>query len=101
MDIARKREATVNDMKSLEQQGASVRDRETNIDAVKQNPNPQCGKCGLNHGKNAQPKAQDAGNAISGTTGNRFAEVNKHTTGKPSHLKAGNCTTNQVRVGYM
>ena len=51
MDIARKREATVNDMKSLEQQGASARGRETNIDAVRQTANPQCGKCGLNHGK--------------------------------------------------
>ena len=34
MDIARKREATVNDMKSLEQQSASVRSRETNVDAI-------------------------------------------------------------------
>ena len=49
VDIARKREATVNDMKSLEQQGASASSRETNIDAI--NQNPQCGKCGLNHGK--------------------------------------------------
>jgi len=43
---------TVNDMKSLEQQGASARGRETNVDAIRQNQNPQCGKCGLNHGKN-------------------------------------------------
>ena len=51
MDIARKREATVNDMKSLEQQGASARGRETNIDAIRQNQNLQCGICGLKHGK--------------------------------------------------
>ena len=37
MDIARKREATVNDMKSLEQRGASARGCETNIDAITQN----------------------------------------------------------------
>ena len=49
VDIARKREATVNDMKSLGQQGASARSRETNIDAI--NQNPQCGKSGLDHGK--------------------------------------------------
>ena len=49
MDIARTREATVNDMKSLAQQGAAA--VETNIDAVRQNANPQCGKCGLHHGK--------------------------------------------------
>lgn len=52
MNIARKREATVHDIKSLEQQGASsVHSRETNIDAIRQNQNLQCGKCGLNHGK--------------------------------------------------
>ena len=53
MDIARTREATVNDMKSLEQQGASasIRSHDTNIDAVRQNSNPKCGKCGLSHGK--------------------------------------------------
>ncbi|XP_029212518.2 uncharacterized protein LOC114976273 [Acropora millepora] len=51
MDIARTREATVNDMKSLEQQGASARPHDTNIDAVKQNSNHKCGKCGLSHGK--------------------------------------------------
>ena len=56
MDIARKKEATVNDMKSIEQQqGASASSRETNIDAI--NQNPQCGKCALNHGKNVHPKA--------------------------------------------
>ena len=52
MAIAKKRETTVNDMKSLawlEQQSASARSRETNIDAI--NQNPQCGKCGLNHGR--------------------------------------------------
>ena len=38
MDIARKGEATVNDMKSLGQQGASARSRETIIDAINQNP---------------------------------------------------------------
>ena len=36
-------------MKSLEQQGASPCSCETNIDAI--NQNPQCEKCGLNHGK--------------------------------------------------
>ena len=36
-------------MKSLEQQGASARSRETNTDAI--NQNPQCRKCGLNRGK--------------------------------------------------
>ena len=51
MDIARTKEATVNDMKSLEQQGASARPHDTNIDAVKQNSNHKCGKCGLSHGK--------------------------------------------------
>ena len=43
MDFARTREATVNDMKSLALQGASA--VETNIDADRQNSNPQCGKC--------------------------------------------------------
>ena len=41
MAIAKKRETTVNDMKSLawlEQQSASARSRETNIDAINQNP---------------------------------------------------------------
>ena len=56
MDIARKREATVNDMKSLKQQGASAHSHETNIDAIKENQNPQRGKCGLNHRKNVQPR---------------------------------------------
>ena len=51
MVIAKTREATVNDMKSLEQQGGSTCTRDNNIDAIKQNTNPQCGKCGLNHGK--------------------------------------------------
>jgi len=51
MDIARTRETTINDMKSPEKQGASVRTRDTNIDAIRQNPKPQCQKCGLNHGK--------------------------------------------------
>ena len=51
MDIARRKEATVNDMKSLEQQGASAHPHDTNIDAVKQNSNLKCGKCGLSHGK--------------------------------------------------
>ena len=49
MDVARTREATVNDMKSLALQGAAA--VETNIDAIRQNANPQCGKCGLQHGK--------------------------------------------------
>ena len=53
MDIARTSEATVNDMKSLEQQGGSTCTHDTNIDAIKQNINPQCGKCGHSHGKNA------------------------------------------------
>ena len=44
MGIATKREATVNDMKSLEQQGSSARKREINIDAMRQNQNPQCKK---------------------------------------------------------
>ena len=51
MDIARTKEATVNDMKSLEQQGASARHHDTSIDAVKRNSNPKCGKRGLSHGK--------------------------------------------------
>ena len=38
MDLARTREATVNDIKSLVLQGAST--VETNIDAVRQNSNP-------------------------------------------------------------
>ena len=59
MDIARKREATVNDMKSLEQQGASARSRETNIGAI--NQNPQCGKCGLNHGKKCSAQGTRCG----------------------------------------
>jgi len=51
MDIVSTRETTINDMKSPEKQGASVRTRDTNIDPIGQNPKPQCGKCGLNHGK--------------------------------------------------
>ena len=51
MDIARTREVTVNDMKSLELQGASAGTGEANIDAVRQDSHPQCGKCGLHHGK--------------------------------------------------
>ena len=39
-------------MKSLEQQDVSARSRETNIDAIRQNQNLQCGKCGHNQGKN-------------------------------------------------
>ena len=38
MDIARKGEATVNDMTSLGQQGASARSCETIIDVINQNP---------------------------------------------------------------
>ena len=69
MDIARKGEATVNDMKSLGQQGASARSRDPIIDAI--NQNPKCWKCGLNHEKkNVQPKAREAGNVINGTTVN-------------------------------
>ena len=49
MDLAKTREATGNDMKSLALQGASA--GQTNIDAVSQNSNPQCGKCGLHDGK--------------------------------------------------
>ena len=49
MDIARTREATVNDMKSLALQSASA--VETNIDAVRQSSNMQCGKWGLHHRK--------------------------------------------------
>ncbi|XP_015779930.1 PREDICTED: uncharacterized protein K02A2.6-like [Acropora digitifera] len=56
MDIARTKEATVNDMKSLEQQGASARPHDTNIGAVKQNSNHKCGKCGLSHGKKCLAK---------------------------------------------
>ena len=41
MDIARTKEATVNDMKSPEQPGASARPHDTNIDALKQNSNPK------------------------------------------------------------
>ena len=43
MDIARTREATVNDKKSLEQQSASAsaRSHDTNIDAIRQNSNPR------------------------------------------------------------
>ena len=52
MDIARTKEATVNDMKSLQSnKGTAARLLDTNIDAVKQNSNPKCGKCGLSHGK--------------------------------------------------
>ena len=40
MDIARTREATVNDMKSLELQGASAGTDEANIDAVRQDSHP-------------------------------------------------------------
>ena len=60
MDIARTREATVNDMKSLEQQGASasVRSHDINIDAIRQNSNPRCGKCGLSYEESAQLKVQ-------------------------------------------
>ena len=50
MDLARTREATINDMKSLALQGVAPAN-DTNIDAIRQNSNPQCGKCGLHHGK--------------------------------------------------
>ena len=88
MDIARTREATVNDMKSLEQQGASasVRSHDINIAAMRQNSNPRCGKCGLSHEKSAQLKlkVQGAESVTSGTTGNKCAKINKHRIGKPS-----------------
>ena len=51
MDIARTREATINEMKCLEQQGASVLTRVTYIDDIRQTPSPQCGECRLSHGK--------------------------------------------------
>ena len=53
MDIARTMEATVSDIKSHEQRGAkaSARSHDSNIDAIRQNSNPRCGKCGLSHGK--------------------------------------------------
>ena len=53
MDIARTRKATVNDKKSLEQResSASARSHDSNIDAIRENSNPRCGKCGLSHGK--------------------------------------------------
>ena len=53
MDLARTREATVSDMKSLVVQGAST--VEKNIDAVRQNSNPQSEKRGLHHGKRCPP----------------------------------------------
>ena len=86
MDIARTREATVNDMKSLEQQGASasVRSHDINIAAMRQNSNPRCGKCGLSHEKSAQLKVQGAESVTSGTTGNKCAKINKHRIGEPS-----------------
>ena len=74
----------MNDMKSLEQQGGSTCTHDTNIDAIKRNINPQCGKCGLSHRKNAQLKVQDVENVIGGTTGNRCAATNKHGDEKPS-----------------
>ena len=40
MEIARTREDTINDMKSLEQQGASVRSRDTNVDSIRQTSSP-------------------------------------------------------------
>jgi len=109
IDIARERETTVNDMKSLEQQGASASGRETNIDAIRQNQNPQCGKCGLNHEENVQPKAQDAGIVINGTTGNKHAERNRQRTGETNHdfdhhLKTGHHVqdkSNQRRINVV
>ena len=56
MDIARTREAAVNDMKSLEQRGGSTCTCHTNLDAIKQNINPQCGKCGLRDRKKCPVK---------------------------------------------
>ena len=82
MDIARTREA------KLEQQGASVRTRDTNIVAIRQNPSPQCEKCGLTHGKNAQPKALGVGSVTSGIIGSKVK--NKQTQDwrtKPSPRK--------------
>ena len=86
MNIPRPREATVNDMKSLEQQGASafVRSHDINIAAIRQNSNPRCGKCGLSNEKSAQLKVQGAESVTSETAGNRCAEINKHRIGKPS-----------------
>ncbi|XP_068757879.1 uncharacterized protein [Montipora capricornis] len=74
MDIARTKEATVNDMRSLEQQGASARPHDTNIDAVKQNSNPKCGKCGLSHGKKCPAQ------------GTRCRKCNQWNTGNSSNV---------------
>jgi len=100
MDIARTREA------KLEQQGVSVRTRDTNIVAIRQNPSPQGEKCGLTHGKNAQPKALGVGNVTSGIIGSKCAKINKHKIGEPNHhlesnLKPGNHRTRQVKARYM
>ena len=59
---------------------------------------------GLTMGISVQPKAQDAGNIINGTTGNKCAEVNRHRTRNTSHLldhhlNAGKHRTNQIKVG--
>ena len=97
MAIVRTREATVNDMKSLEQQSASAsaRSHDTNIDAFRQNSNPRCGKCGLSHKKSAQLKVQGAESVTSETTGNKCAEINKYRIGKLSlHFRSS------LGVGY-
>ena len=83
-------QATVNSMKYLELQGASAGTNEANIDAVIQNANPQCGKCGLNHGKNVLRMVQDAGNVSNTIIGSKCAELSSHRTDKPGHLPSRN-----------
>ena len=79
-DIARTREATVNNMKSLEQQGASASacSHDITIDAIRQNSNPRCGKCGLSHEK--VPSSRNTSEAAWGldTTGQDKWEQGTH-----------------------
>jgi len=54
--------------------------------------------------KNVQPKAQDAGIVINGTTGNTYAERNRQRTGETNHhldhhQKTGHHRTDQITVG--
>lgn len=53
---------------------------EANIDAVRQDSNQQCGKCGLNH------MVQDARNVSNTIIGSKCATViSRHKAGKPGH----------------
>lgn len=103
MDIARKGEATVNNMTSLAlQSGSAV---ETNIDAVRQSSNMQCGKCGLHHEKKCLTYEIGAGSAGNTIIGSKCAEISKCKIDNSDHrlnrnLKAKKHKTRQSRARY-